>query len=362
MGRSPELRALLLSALFLAVGAAACGGRSEPPAGGGGGAQPAQAAPRSVTLTLAAYTTPREAYGEILQAFRRKWAAEHGGQQVEVRESYQGSGAQARAVAGGFPADVVALSLEQDIQKVAEAGLITHDFHRGNAYGGMVTRSVVVLAVRQGNPKGVHGWDDLARDGIEVLTPNVRTSGGAMWNVAALWGAAIRGKTSAAANDPAAAERLLGNVLSHVRIMDRSGRDSMLTFERGTGDVAITYENEVILGRSKGQTYEYVVPSSTIRIDNPVAVVDRNVDRNGTRAVAEAFVAFLVTEEAQRIFARNGYRPVNEAVATATAQQFPAVTDLFTIDDLGGWAGADRTIFAADAAYDRAVTASRGNR
>lgn len=345
---SPPLVLALLAVWSLASG---CGGRSSDQAAAGGGNS------RERSLTFAAYTTPREAYEEILAAFRAKRRAENG-EDVRIRESYQASGAQARAVIGGFDADVVALSLEQDVEKIREAGLITHDFRTVGTHGGMVTHSAVVLAVRRGNPKRILDWQDLRRADVEVLTPNVRTSGGAMWNVAGLWGAALRGHAGVA-SEPAAAEGLLAEVLGRVRLMDRSGRDSMLSFERGVGDVAITYENEVILGRSQGRDYEYVVPHSTIRIENPVALVDRYADRHGVRDLAEAFVAFLTSPEAQRIYARHGLRPVDESVARETSGRFPAVQDFFTVGDVGGWSGLETQLFASGAAYDRAAARSR---
>lgn len=313
---------------------------------------------RARSLTLAAYTTPREAYQQIIAAFREKRRTENH-EEVTVRESYQASGAQARAVIGGFDADVVALSLEQDVEKIRQAGLITHDFRTVGTHGGMVTHSAVVIAVRKGNRKNIHEWTDLRRADVEVLTPNVRTSGGAMWNIAALWGASLRGHAGVPASDPVAAGGLLRDVLARVRIMDRSGRDSMLSFERGVGDAAITYENEVLLGRIQGRDYEYVIPESTIRIENPVAIVDRNVERHGSRDLAQAFVEFLASPEAQRIYARNGLRPVDPAIAAEFQSTFPAVRDLFTVADLGGWAKLERDVFAEGAAYDVAQQASR---
>jgi len=337
--------------LVIVLCAVGCGGKSRGEA----------AARRTRDFTFAAYTTPREAYGEILRAFETQWERDHP-EDLRVRESYQASGAQARAVAAGFDADVIALSLEKDIETVRSAGLITHDWRTVGTHGGMVTTSAVVIAVRKGNPKNIRDWADLRRADVEVLTPNVRTSGGAIWNVAAIWGASLRGKTLAVANDPASAEGFLRDILARVRIMDRSGRDSMLTFERGVGDAAITYENEVLLGRSQGRDYEYVVPSSTIRIDNPVAIVDRNVDRHHSRDLATAFVAFLATPEAQRIYARHGLRPVEETVARETASQFPVVQDLFTVSDVGGWSGLNTALLADGAAYDRAVDAAGAGR
>jgi len=189
----------------------------------------------------------------------------------------------------------------------------------------------------------------------------VRTSGGAMWNVCAIYGAALRGHTSASRGDPAGAEQLLRDVLRNVSVMDKGARESIVTFEKGVGDAAITYENEVLVGRKTGQTYDYVVPRSTILIENPVAVVDRYADKHGTRDLAEGFVAFLGTPEAQRAFAEFGLRPVDEAVAVEVSRRFPAVQDLFTVRDLGGWPEVQMTLFAPGALYDR-VSASLGPR
>ena len=318
----------------------------------------AVAAPPARTLTLGAYTTPREAYGKaIIPAFQRYWKQKTG-QEVRFQESYLGSGAQARAIAGGFEADVAALSLEADVDTLAKAGLIQRDWRAGRTQG-MVTRSVVVIAVRKGNPKAVRDWDDLRRKGLEVLTPNVRTSGGAKWNVCALYGAATRGGTSVKKGDAAGAAALLTDVLRNVTVMDKGARESMINFEKGVGDVAITYENEVLVGRKSGETYEYVVPKSTILIENPAAVVDKYADKHGNRDLAEAFVAFLATPEAQRAFAEYGLRPVDAAVAKETSKQFPTVRDLFSIRDLGGWAQVEKTLFAPDGVYERAMAAAR---
>lgn len=315
-------------------------------------------APVVRSLTLGAYTTPREAYGKaIIPAFQRHWKQKTG-QEVRFQESYLGSGAQARAIVGGFEADVAALSLEADLDSIARAGLIRHDW-RGGPSQGMVSRSVVVIAVRRGNPKAVRDWDDLARPGLEVLTPNVRTSGGAKWNVCALYGAALRGGTQAAKGDANAATALLGGVLRNVAVMDKGARESMINFEKGVGDAAITYENEVLVGKKSGETYEYVVPRATILIENPVAVVDKYADKHGNRDLASAFVAFLTTPEAQRAFAEYGLRPVDAGVAREVGNRFPAVRDLFTIRDLGGWEQVDKTLFGRAGAYERAMAGAR---
>lgn len=348
-------RWVVLAALLLAGTLVAC---SDDSATSAARDEPATAPVR--TLVLGAYTTPREAYGKaVIPAFQRHWK-ERTGEEVRFQESYLGSGAQARAIVGGFEADVAALSLEADVESIAKAGLITHDWKAG-ASGGMVTRSIVVLAVRAGNPKGIRDWDDLRTTGLNVLTPNVRTSGGAMWNVCALYGAARRGQTRAPAGDPAAAEQLLGDVLRNVSVMDKGARESIVTYEKGVGDVAITYENEVLVGRQAGRDYEYVVPRSTVLIENPVAVVDAYVDKHGSRDLAEAFVAFVRTPEAQRAFAQHGYRPVDDAVGKEVEGRFPRVQDLFTVRDLGGWPEVQKTLFAPGALYDR-VAASLGGR
>jgi sulfate/thiosulfate transport system substrate-binding protein len=302
-----------------------------------------------VKLTLAGYTTPREAYAEIIPLFQAYWK-DKTGQTVTFEESYQGSGAQSRAVVEGFEADVVALSLEADITRIEDAGLITHDW-RSEPHGGIVSTSVVAFAVREGNPKNIHDWADLTQPGLEILTPNPKTSGGAMWNVLALYGAAKRGKVEGYSADDKGAQDFLLAVLQNVSVMDKGARESITNFEKGVGDVAITYENEVLVGQEAGQNDELVLPQSTIRIDNPVAVVDTYVDKHGTREVAEAFVDFLFTKEAQEVFAKHGLRSPDPDVAAATAEQYPAIEDLFTIDDFGGWKEATPTFFGDDGIF-----------
>jgi sulfate transport system substrate-binding protein len=328
-------------------------------AGLAGCGQSSGASSDTVTLILGAYTTPREAYAKaIIPAFQKYWR-EKTGQEVEFQESYQGSGAQARAIVGGFEADVAALSLEEDVDKIAEAGLITHDWRAG-ATRGMVSTSVVVLATRQGNPKNIRDWADLAQPGLNVLTPDPNTSGGAKWNISALYGAALRGHAGVAANDPAAAARVLESVFRNVSIMDKGARESITNFEKGVGDVAITYENEVLVGRQAGQTYEYVIPRSTILIENPVAVVDKYADEHGVREVAQGFVAFLTGEEAQRAYAKFGLRPVDPEVAAEVSGQYPPVEDLWRIDYLGGWPKASAEVFGPQGAFTRTFQSIHG--
>jgi sulfate/thiosulfate transport system substrate-binding protein len=326
-------RKLILSLLLIALFTTGCatGTATQAPSGG------------EVKLILAAYTTPREAYGEVIPLFQTYWK-DKTGLTVTFEESYQGSGAQSRAVVEGFEADIVALSLEADVTRIEKAGLITHDW-RSEPFGGMVSTSVVSFAVREGNPKNIKDWADLTQPDLEVLTPNPKTSGGAMWNILALYGAAKRGHVVGFTADDTGAQDFLLAVLNNVTVMDKGARESITNFEKGIGDVAITYENEVLVGRQAGQTYELVLPASTIRIDNPVAVVDTYVDKHGTREVAEAFVDFLFTRQAQEVFAKYGLRSPDEEVAKATAASYPPIEDLFTIQDFGGWGEATPTFF-----------------
>jgi sulfate/thiosulfate-binding protein len=329
---------LLAGVLTLAL--VAC--KSEPERSAQGTAS-APAAEKPATLTLGAYSTPREVYGkDIIPEFVKAWTSKNG-RPLKVEESYQASGAQARAIVGGFEADITALSLEPDVVQVEKAGLITHDF-RAVKHGGMVTSSVVVIGVREGNPKGIKEWADLAKPGVEVLTPNVKTSGGAMWNILAMYGSATRGK-SINTEDAAGAASFLGTILANVRIMDASARESMLTFERGVGDAIITYENEIIEGLRQGKKYEVVVPSSTVLIENPIAIVDKYAKAHGAEDVAKDFLEYVWSPEVQKVFAKRGYRPVDKAVAEETRDLFKPVPDLFTVRDLGGWDQVKKSVF-----------------
>ena len=338
-----KTRFLKTSIILIAVSLlAACGGQATTNS-------------NSVKLILGAYTTPREAYGELIPIFASQWKGKTG-QEVTFEESYLGSGAQARAINEGFEADVAALSLDGDIKKVADAGLITHDWHIP-PYNGMVSTSIVVFAVRKGNPKNIHDWADLTQPGLEILTPDPKTSGGAQWNILALFGAALRGKIEGVpANDETAAIEFLKSVLKNVTAFDKGARESITNFETGVGDVAITYENEALVGQQSGQDYEFVIPTSTILIENPVSVVDTYVDKHGTREVAEAFVQFLFTKEAQEVFAKHGLRSLDKDVAAATKAQYPPVTDLFTIgDQFGGWSEAGPKYFGDSGIYTQAI-------
>src|SRR5262245_3002871 len=330
----PSVPLIFLALSFLA----GCGGASDSNG--------------EATLTLGAYSTPREAYSKaIIPEFQKHWRAKTG-QFVEFQESYQGSGAQSRAIISGFEADIAALSLESDIARIAEAGLILRDW-QANQHRGIVSTSLVVIAVRPGNPLGVRDWTDLARPGLKVLTPDPKTSGGAQWNIVALYGAALRGYAGVPKDDQAAARGFLERVLRNVSIMDKGARESINNFEKGVGDVAITYENEVLVGRQAGQKYDYVIPRSTVLIENPVALVDTYVDKHGVRQVAEGFINFLWTHDAQRVFARYGLRPVEPGTAQEFASQFQPAGDVWNIDYLGGWKKVSQDVFGPNGVYTK---------
>jgi sulfate/thiosulfate transport system substrate-binding protein len=320
---------------------------------------PQQGTDQTVKITLGAYTTPREAYKELIPVFQQQWKAKTG-QEVVFEESYLGSGAQSRAIVGGFEADIAALSLEADITRIQEAGLISHNWQSGPTKG-ILSTSVVAFAVRPGNPKGIHDWADLAQPGLKVLTPNPKTSGGAMWNILSLYGAAKRGFVrGVGANDDAAAQAFLLAVLKNVVVLDQGARESITNFEKGVGDVAITYENEVMVAQQNGQKDELVLPRSSILIENPVALVDRYVDKHANRAAAQAFVDFLFTRQAQEIFAKYGLRSLDPQVAQQTASHFPKLTDQFSIAYFGGWKKATADFFGEQGIFTRSIAQAQG--
>jgi sulfate transport system substrate-binding protein len=312
-------------------------------------------------LILGGYTTPREVYGKaIIPAFQKYWK-EKTGQDVEFQESYQASGAQSRAIIGGFEADIAALSLEDDIDRIAQDGLITHDW-KARPNKGIVSTSIVVIAVREGNPRHIKDWSDIAAPGLNVLTPDPKTSGGAQWNVNAIYGAALRGYAGVPKDDRPAAQQFLESVFRNVSVMDKGGRESLTTFEKGIGDAAITYENEVIVARQSGEQYDYVVPRSTILIQNPVALVDKYADKHGVREVAEGFLSFLWSEEAQQAYSKYGLRPVDQNLAADVNSQLPRVEDLWTIEYLGGWKTVVTDIYGPDGVYSKVLADLRGSR
>ena len=297
--------------------------------GGGAGASSDE---DKVTLALVAYSTPQEAYEQIIEAYQQT----SDGENVEFTTSFGASGDQSRAVEAGQNADVVAFSLEPDITRLVKAGIVADDWN-SDEHEGMVTDSVVVIATREGNPKGLSDWDDLTKPGVEVITPNPFTSGGARWNVMAAYGAASDG-----GKDQKAGVDYLNALFENVPVQDDSARKALQTFTGGKGDAMLAYENEAIFAQQNGQKIDYTVPDETILIENPVAVT--KTSKNAEEA--QAFLDFLRTDEAQKIYQDNGYRPVVEGVAAEG--DFPQPSGLYTIDDFGGWPEVIDTFFNTD--------------
>lgn len=336
--------ALVIAALALLV-FSGCG-RSAAGTDAQAAAVPATAEDGDIVLTIGAYSVVKDAMADILPAFKAHWEAQTG-QRIEFRQSYEASGTQARSIVGGFEADVALLAMEGDMDKIAAAGLIQGEWRTGD-HSGMITRSIVVIGTRPGNPLGVRDFADLTRPGIKVLYPNPQTSGGAQWVINAIYGAGLAQAVDGVdqASPPDAAKRFLSDVHRNIESMDKSGRASMAAFEYGVGDVIVTYENELLARIASGVDYEIIVPKHTIRIDNPAAVIDYNADRHGVRAAAEQFLSYLRGEEAQRIFVRHGFRPVSDSGFDSDWRApFVDPQHLFTIDDLGGWDHVRQTLY-----------------
>jgi sulfate transport system substrate-binding protein len=316
-------------------------------AGGG----PIHAAPAGNALLNVSYDPTRELYQEVNAAFAKQWQAKNG-QGVTINMSHGGSGKQARAVIDGLEADVVTLALAYDIDAIAKAGLLPRAWQGRLPQNSCPYTSTIVFLVRAGNPKKIKDWEDLGRPGIQVITPNPKTSGGARWNYLAAWGAALK---KPGGNDQTA-NALLTGILKNVPILDTGARGATVTFvERGIGDVLIAWENEALLAArqmAKGKV-EIVTPSSTILAEPPVAVVDRVAARHSTKEVAQAYLEFLFTPEGQEIAAKHYFRPRDPAVAAKHAADFPGV-QTFTIDEVfGGWAKAQATHFADGGTFDK---------
>jgi sulfate transport system substrate-binding protein len=303
------------------------------------------------SLLNVSYDPTRELYQDFNKAFAAHWKSKSG-EDLKIKQSHGGSGKQARAVIDGLQADVVTLALAYDIDEVAQRGLIAKDWQKRLPHSSTPYSSTIVFLVRKGNPKGIKDWGDLVRPGLSVITPNPKTSGGARWNHLAAWGYSIK---QPGGNEKSAQE-YLSKMYKNVPVLDSGARGSTTTFiERGIGDVLLTWENEALLAIKElgPEKVEIVVPSVSVLAEPPVAVVDKVVDRRGTRKQAEAYLQYLYTEEGQEIAAQNYYRPTNEKVAKKYAAQFPKVK-LLTIDDIaGGWTKAQRTHFADGGVFDQ---------
>ena len=308
-----RLSALAVIAALVATG---CGGASDDSgataSSGGGGDQ---------TVSLVAYSTPEVVYDEIIPEFQKTPE----GKGVEFKKSFGASGDQSRAVEAGLDADVVSFSLEPDMTRLVDAGLVDAGW-ADQPHAGLVTRSVVSFIVRKGNPKNIKTWDDLLEPGVEVLTPNPFSSGAAKWNLLAAFGA----------QDLDYVREL---ITEHVPVQDKSGREALQSFLSGNGDVLLSYEYEATTANKKGEDVEYVIPDQTILIENPIAVT------KDAPEAAQAFVDFVLSEQGQQRFADWGYRPVDERLLEANEDEFPEPADLFTIRDLGGWEKVNADLF-----------------
>src|SRR5436190_2311317 len=296
------------------------------------------------SISLVSYPTPKEAYGQIIPAFQKTKA----GNGVGFQQSYAGSTEQAQAVVNGLHADVVAFSLEPDIATLVKAKLVKPGWNK-DKWHGIVTRSVVVFVVRDGNPKKIRDWEDLVKPGVQVVTPNPLTSGGARWNVMAAYGAMLRKGRS-----DRQAIAYLKKLFQHTVSQDKSAREALQTFLSGRGDVLLSYENEAILAQRKNQPVFYLIPKATIRIENPVAVTANASDP----AAARAFVRFLHTPAAQKIYGQNGYRPVDPQVVRQF--NYPVRPWLFTIQRLGGWPKVQKRFFDPKTGIVTRIEASLG--
>ncbi|MBW4570855.1 MAG: sulfate ABC transporter substrate-binding protein [Tolypothrix carrinoi HA7290-LM1] len=346
---------MFLVGAILSVAIASCSGGNADNANsnaGNSGASTVAANNKDVELTLVSFAVTKAVHEAIIPKFVEQWKKDHN-QNVTFKQSYGGSGSQTRAVIDGLEADVVHLALAGDTQKIEKAGLIQPGWEKEFPNNGIVSKTVAALVTREGNPKGIKTWEDLAKNDVKLITADPKTSGIAKWNFLALWNSVIK-----TGGDEAKATQFVTKVYSNVPILTKDAREATDTFaKQGQGDALINYENEIVLAQQKGEKVNYVVPEVNISIDNPIAVVDKNVDKHGTRQVAEGFVKYLYTPEAQQEFAKLGFRPLDEAVAQnkelkEIADKYTKVKTLGTIDELGGWNAADKKFFADGALFD----------
>lgn len=328
-----------LIAILLGVVVGGCGDRGTD-----------SSSKKDVEITLVSFAVTKTAHEAIIPKFVEKWQQEHG-QKVIFKQSYGGSGSQTRAVIDGLPADVVHLALGLDTKKIEKAGLIQPGWEKEAPNNSIVSQSVAALVTRPGNPKNINTWADLSRDDVKLITADPKTSGVARWNFLTLWNWVIK-----TGGDEAKAKEFVSQVYKNVPILTKDAREATdAFFKQGQGDALINYENEVILAQENGLKVNYTIPDVNISIDNPIAVVDRNVDKHNNREVVEAFVQFLFTPQAQEEFAKVGFRPVNNTVAKSKTfvDKYPSVKTLSTVKDLGGWVAVQKKFFDDGALFDQ---------
>jgi sulfate/thiosulfate transport system substrate-binding protein len=342
---------LFLAGAVLSLSLAACSGinNSNSPTAGTG-KKP------NVELTLVAFVVTKSAYKAIIPKFMEKWQQEHN-QTVVFKQSYGASGSQTRAVVDGLQADIVHLALGLDTQKIEKSGLIKPGWEKKFPNNGIVSKSVVALVTREGNPKGIKTWTDLEKDNVKIITADPKTSGVARWNFLALWNSVIK----TGGNEDQATD-FVTKVYNNVPVLTKDSREATAAFfKQGQGDVLINYENEIFLAEKKGEKINYIIPDVNLSIDNPITIVDKNVDKHGNREVVEAFVTYLFTPEAQREFAKVGFRPIDETVAINQefTQKYPSIKTLSTVKELGGWAMIQQKFFNDGAIFDQIQAKNR---
>ncbi|MBD2605401.1 sulfate ABC transporter substrate-binding protein [Scytonema hofmannii FACHB-248] len=343
---------MFLVGAILSVAIASCSGGNADNAnsGAGSGASPVAANNKDVELTLVSFAVTKAVHEAIIPKFVEQWKKDHN-QNVTFKQSYGGSGSQTRAVIDGLEADIVHLALALDTQKIEKAGLIQPGWEKEVPNNGIVSKSVAVLVTREGNPKGIKTWADLGTNGVKLITADPKTSGIARWNFLALWNSVIK-----TGGDEAKATDFVTKVYTNVPLLTKDAREaSDAFFKQGQGDALINYENEIILAQQKGEKVSYIVPDVNISIDNPIAVVDKNVDKHGTREVAEGFVKYLYSPQAQQEFAKLGFRPVDETppATKELAGKYPKVKTLGTVGDYGGWDTVQTKFFADGGLFDK---------
>ena len=325
----------------------ACGPSKAPPAGDGTSKQQ--------ELLLVSYAVTKGAYDRILPRFAANWKSKTG-QELKILTSYGGSGTQARAIIDGLEADVATLALSADVLKLQQAGLIQPGWEQELPSDSIITNSTVAFLTRPGNPKGIRSWKDLDNKDVEVVTANPKTSGGARWNFLGLWGSITQ-----VGGSQQEAEAYVTSVFRNVENLPRDAREASDAFlKRGQGDVLLNYENEAILATRIGDLKSpFIVPELNIRIEGPVAVVDKNVDRKGNRKAAEALASYLLSEEAQQVFAEEGFRPTNPTVWARVKDRFAPVNQFFSVKDFGGWDAVNKNFFDKGGLWDRMFAKSR---
>jgi sulfate transport system substrate-binding protein len=342
---------LFVVGVTLSLAIAACGNNTASnSASPTGGASPVSDQKKDIELTLVGYAVPKAAHDAIIPKFVEQWKKEKG-QNVTFKQSYGGSGSQTRAIVDGLEADITHLALAADTLKLVKAGLVNPDWNTKVPNDGIVAKTVAAIITREGNPKNIKTFNDLTRDDVKWVTANPKTSGGARWNFLALWNTSLKSGA-----DETKATEFVTKAFKNVAVLAKDARESTDAFaKQGQGDALINYENEVILAQAKGEKLEYVVPDVNISIDTPLAVVDKNVDKHGTREVAEAFAKFMFTPESQAEFVKLGFRPTDEASAKLkeNADKFPPVKTLATIKDYGGWSDVQSKFFDDGAIFDK---------